>query len=62
MLSADLILRAKTVSGPEALALGLVTEVWPNSELKQRAIDLARELAETARDRDGHDASLPGDK
>ena len=41
----DLILRAKTVSGPEALQLGLVTEVWPNTELKQKAIDLADELA-----------------
>jgi len=41
----DLILRAKTVSGPQALGLGLVTEVWPNSELKSRAIDLAQELA-----------------
>jgi len=41
----DLILRAKTVSGPEALSLGLVTEVWPNAELKQRAVDLADELA-----------------
>ena len=41
----DLILRAKTVSGPEALQLGLVTEVWPNTELKQKAIALADELA-----------------
>ncbi len=41
----DLILRAKTVSGPQALQLGLVTEVWPNAELKQKAIDLAQELA-----------------
>ncbi|MFN8033919.1 MAG: enoyl-CoA hydratase/isomerase family protein [Mycobacterium sp.] len=41
----DLILRAKTVDGPEALSLGLVTEVWPNAELKARAIDLADELA-----------------
>jgi len=41
----DLILRAKTVTGPEALSLGLVTEVWPNAELKQRALDLADELA-----------------
>lgn len=41
----DLILRAKTVSGPEALRLGLVTEVWPNIDLKQRALDLADELA-----------------
>ena len=41
----DLILRAKTLSGPEALQLGLVAEVWPNTELKQKAIDLAYELA-----------------
>lgn len=41
----DLILRAKTLSGPEALGLGLVTEVWPNAELKQKAVDLANELA-----------------
>jgi enoyl-CoA hydratase/carnithine racemase len=41
----DLILRAKTLSGPEALQLGLVTEVWPNTDLKQKAIDLADELA-----------------
>lgn len=41
----DLILRAKTLSGPEALAIGLVNEVWPNAELKQRAIELAEELA-----------------
>lgn len=45
----DLILRAKTVDGPEALALGLVTEVWPNAELKQRAVDLAEELAAAPR-------------
>lgn len=41
----DMILRARTVSGPEALSLGLVTEVWPIAELKQRALDLAAELA-----------------
>ena len=41
----NLILRARAVSGPEALDLGLVTEVWPNVELKQRAMDLAAELA-----------------
>ena len=41
----DLILRAKTLSGPEALALGLVTEVWPNAVLKEKAIALAEELA-----------------
>lgn len=42
----NLILRAKTVSGPEALDLGLVTEVCPNTELRQRALDLAGELAD----------------
>ena len=42
----NLILRAKSVSGPQAFDLGLVTEVCPNSELKQRALDLASELAE----------------
>lgn len=41
----NLILRAKTVSGPQALDLGLVTEVCPNTELKQRAVDLAGELS-----------------
>ncbi len=41
----DMILRAKTVSGPEALRIGLVQEVWPNDELKTRAHELAQELA-----------------
>ncbi len=41
----DMILRAKMISGPEALRIGLVHEVWPNDELQQRADDLARELA-----------------
>ena len=41
----DLILRAKTLSGPEALGIGLVTEVWPNAELKHHAVELAEELA-----------------
>ena len=41
----DMILRAKTISGPEALRIGLVNEVWPNAELKARAIALAEELA-----------------
>jgi enoyl-CoA hydratase len=41
----DMILRAKKVSGPEALAIGLVNEVWPLAELKDRAIALAAELA-----------------
>lgn len=41
----DLILRGKKISGPEALRIGLVHEVWPLAELKQRAIALAHELA-----------------
>jgi enoyl-CoA hydratase len=41
----DMILRAKKISGPEALRIGLVNEVWPIDELFQRAQDLARELA-----------------
>lgn len=41
----DMILRAKKISGPEALRIGLVHEVWPNDELQQRALELARELA-----------------
>jgi enoyl-CoA hydratase len=41
----DMILRAKKVSGPEALAIGLVNEVWPLAELKDRAIALGAELA-----------------
>jgi enoyl-CoA hydratase/carnithine racemase len=41
----DMILRAKKISGPEALRIGLVNEVWPNDELQQRAQDLAQELA-----------------
>ncbi len=41
----DLILRAKKISGPEALRIGLVHEVWPNRELKERAHALAHELA-----------------
>jgi len=42
----DMILRAKKISGPEALRIGLVTEVWPIEELFQRAHALARELAD----------------
>ncbi len=41
----DMILRAKKISGPEARRIGLVSEVWPNAELFQRARDLAHELA-----------------
>jgi enoyl-CoA hydratase len=41
----DMILRAKQLSGPEALAIGLVHEVWPLDQLRERAISLAAELA-----------------
>ena len=41
----DMILRAKKISGPEALRIGLVNEIWPLAELKERAIELAVELA-----------------
>ena len=41
----DMILRARTLTGPEALEIGLVQEVWPLAELKDRAIALAAELA-----------------
>lgn len=41
----DMILRAKKISGPEALRIGLVHEVWPNNELQRRAHELAQELA-----------------
>ncbi len=42
----DLILRAKKISGPEALRIGLVNEVWPLEELFDRAHALATELSE----------------
>lgn len=45
----DMILRAKTLTGPEALAIGLVNEVWPLAELKDRAIELAVQLAKQPR-------------
>ena len=45
----DMILRARTVTGPEALAMGLVDEVWPLDELKDRAVALATELARQPR-------------
>ncbi len=40
-----MILRAKKISGPEALRIGLVHEVWPIADLFQRARDLALDLA-----------------
>jgi enoyl-CoA hydratase/carnithine racemase len=41
----DMILRARTVDGPEALSMGLVHEVHPVAELKDRAMALAEDLA-----------------
>ncbi|MGI9646062.1 MAG: enoyl-CoA hydratase/isomerase family protein [Ilumatobacteraceae bacterium] len=41
----DMILRAKKISGPDALKIGLADELWPLAELKDRAIALAAELA-----------------
>lgn len=41
----DIILRAKKISGPRALEIGLVQEVWPNNVLHRKALDLAHELA-----------------
>jgi len=41
----DMILRARMLSGPEALEIGLVQHVWPLAELHDRAIELAAELA-----------------
>ena len=41
----DMILRGKKISGPEALRIGLVHEVWPLYELKEQAVKLAHELA-----------------
>ena len=42
----DMILRAKKIDGPTALAIGLVHEVHPIGVLKARAIALADELSE----------------
>jgi len=45
MHALDMILRARTVDGPEAYRIGLVNEVVPNNKLKERAQELAEELA-----------------
>jgi len=42
----DMILRARMISGQEAYRIGLVNEVVPNAELKERALELAKELSE----------------
>lgn len=41
----DLVLRGKKISGPEAYRIGLVNEVWPLDQLKEKAIQLALDLA-----------------
>ncbi len=41
----DFLMFKRIVTGPEALALGLVHEVVPPAELNKRALELARELA-----------------
>ena len=41
----DMILRGKKISGAEAYRIGLVHEIWPITELKDRAVALAKELA-----------------
>lgn len=41
----DMILRGKKIDGPEALRIGLVTELWPIDELKSRAQVLGEEIA-----------------
>ena len=45
----DMILRSKKIDGRRALEIGLVTEIWPLTELKDRAIALAEELASQPR-------------
>ena len=45
----NMILRGRTIDGEEALKHGLVTEVWPLSDLKQRAQALGEELAKQPR-------------
>jgi enoyl-CoA hydratase/carnithine racemase len=41
----DMILRAKKVDGATALAIGLVHELHPVADLKEKAVELAQELA-----------------
>ena len=41
----DMILRGKKIDGATALAIGLVHELHPLSELKEKAVELAEELA-----------------
>ena len=41
----DMMLRARKIDGPQALAFGLVHSLYPIAELKDAALSLARELA-----------------
>lgn len=41
----DIILRAKKISGPRAVKIGLAQEMWPNALLQKKALELAHELA-----------------
>ena len=42
----DMILRGKKISGPEGYRIGLVHEVWPLPELKDKALQLTQQLAD----------------
>ena len=42
----NMILRAKKISGPEAFRIGLVHEVWPIEQLKEKALELAQTLSD----------------
>ena len=42
----DMILRAKKISGPEDFRIGLVHEVWPIEQLKEKALELAQTLSD----------------
>jgi len=48
MRARELMMSARLVEAPEALQLGLVSEVVPDAELDARAVALANEMAESA--------------
>jgi enoyl-CoA hydratase len=48
-MALDMILRGRKISGPEALRIGLVTEICPVGEIKARAQALGEELAKQPR-------------
>jgi enoyl-CoA hydratase/carnithine racemase len=45
----ELCLTGRMIGAEEALRLGVVTEVWPDDELGERALELARRIAEMPR-------------